>query len=1379
MASAFEEAIRLKFEVAGLSGFSEVEKALVTLGDASEEAKAQALALVDAIAKSSDVGQLAAGYRKTGDDLRALDKELRAATESVRTMDAAEKASAAALAEKRAALDAAKATLQSYQDGSHALIGSTQQIAAAHKTAKTDVTALTREVREAERAQKADASALDTSRDALARTAAQRERALAAVRSYGSQLKAAGVDVTRLSSEEQRLAAEANKAADQLQILAQVTRENATVARDTAAATNEAAASQLSLGEAASKAKAALAAAAASLYGIQRALSSAASDSSEFATAMAKINMQLDDSSHLDAISDGLRRLSREFGGDLIENATALYETMSKGGEDWAESLELLENANKLAIAEGEDLVSTAKLMRAAMAAYKMEMGDSAKVADQLSYAIAIGNTNLGQMSATLPRVASLAATAGVSFEELTTAIGTLTTGGLPAAEAGTALTAMLQAIIKPSEQAQKLAKDLGLEFNTTALATKGLAGFLADVVGKTKGADTALATLFGSVNGLNGVLQLGGSLMETFENDLDNLGTAAGRVAANFDKFSDTPAQKMALYQAAMKDLRVSLGDVVTAFTPVLTGLTGLVNGFNELPGPIRTGIAGLGTFAGMAGSLTVAVKALGPALTSLGLALPAIGKNADGTAKSVGLLGTALKGLGVTMALGFAIDKVAEAYTAIRGLAEVNKQLAEAERDVRTVRAEQIIQIGRLKEKYGELAEAQIRNADLLASMSESDLSSYLRQLDGAGKYWRAIEIEARNAGDAQRQAFARDRADQFAQAAANARDRLAEVRQQLDGIADAAATAFAAIHQELFTVATTAGKLGEALDKAFKDRSFQSTADEVGQIAVALAQIGTYAEQSDKIVREGLEASLTKLAGRDLLLFRDAARTAFAEAGTSASDAASVMETVIRSAMSQLGMSAQAAGRQITAEGENIIALFQVVAQSGTATADQVEQAFKAALGRLSTSGEAEALGEALRAAGEQGAIGAEAADRAMAALKRRIDELKQAAAPLADAFSQLGIKSQAELQRAAAAAKDAFDQIVDGMRRGQAAQEDVIRGFEAYAQAARAAVDDSSEATKQQLEVQLQAQAAALGLSEKLQQAGEAGKAAGEKTAEAMGKAKQAMDEVAEGAEKVAESTKRAARSVDDVLAGLGDVTTGMLHLDAAGTRALRTFTDLSIRGQDLSQIGPALAEELLANVGGMLGAQAQVLRKVIDDAKRAQEEAVRAAEAVDDQIARLEERILARSGNEVAIENNRIEQERRRLAALEAEARAAGWHDAERFNRLRALSEQDHRERMAEIEAERKARIQAEQDVQRQKSQSATTQPDPAPSRPQPVPSSPSQRVDVAVNLKVTNEQLPGGVLLNLRPQDMRAITEGVVEVIRVSRINAGASSGGW
>src|SRR5690606_34226215 len=48
-----------------------------------------------------------------------------------------------------------------------------------------------------------------------------------------------------------------------------------------------------------------------------------------------------------------------------------------------------------------------------------------------------------------------------------------------------------------------------------------------------------------------------------------------------------------------------------------------------------------------------------------------------------------------------------------------------------------------------------------------SKADLTAYSQQLDGAAKYWRAIEIEAKRAGDEQRRAFARERAQEYQQA------------------------------------------------------------------------------------------------------------------------------------------------------------------------------------------------------------------------------------------------------------------------------------------------------------------------------------------------------------------------------------------------------------------------------------------------------------------------------------------------------------------------------------------------------------------------------------------------------------------------------------
>lgn len=1322
--SRFEEVIRLVLETAGAENVDALVESFGDLGDISEEARAKMEALVEAMTKAQDSADLAKTYRETGAALRDLDKAHREQLAAVQELAAAEKDGAAALGEKRAALDAAKATLQAYEDGTHGVTDSTKDIAEAHQAAKDDVAALTAEVKAATREQANDAAALERSRAALTKTADQRQRTLELVRSYSQQLKAAGVDVTRLAAEEERLAKEVAQAADQLGILAEVTRENAVVARDTAQATDQAAASQLSLGEAATKARTALAAAAAAIYGVQRALTAAASDSSEFATAMAKINMQLDDSSHLDAISDGLRRLAREYGGDLIDNATALYETMSRGGEDWAESLELLQHANKLAIAESEDLVDTAKLVRASMAAYRMEMDAAEKVADQLSYTIGIGNLTLGELAATLPRVASLAATAGVSFEELTTGIGTLTTGGMPAAEAGTALVGMLQAIVKPTEQAAKLAKELGLEFNTSALASKGLAGFLEDVMKKTGGTDRSIATLFGSVTGLNGVLQLAGSLAEQFESDLDGLGTAAGRAAANFDKFSDTPAQKMALYQAAMKDLRVTLGGVVTAFTPMLEILTGAVELFNELPGPVRTGTAALAALTGVIGSAAVAARALGPALKSLGLALPAVGAGAESSAKSVSRLGVALKGLGVVMVAGWSLEKVAEAIVALKGLAEVNRDLADAERELRAARGQQALQIDRLKEKYGELAEAQIRNSDLLRELSESDLSAYVKELDGAAKYWRAIEIEAKNAGDVQTQAFARERADEFAAALAKGRDRLVEIRDALDGVGTAAEQAFAKVHAELFNAGTTAERLTKHLDEAFKDRDFRGTTEELGQMAVAMAQIGSYAGESDKVIREGLLDSLNKLSGRDLLAFRDAAKVAFAEAGDAAGNAAAVMETVITSAMTQLGISAQAAGRQITAEGENVIALFKVVAESGTASANQVEMAFRNALARVSTTAEAEALGEALKRAGEQGAIGAQAAERAMSALQRRVEELRRAASPLADAFSELGIKSQAELNQAAEAARAAFDAIVQGAKEGEAAQEDVARAFLVWAEAARAASADSNEYTRNQVEALIRSRAAALGLRDALEEAGDAGQRMGDKVATGAGVAAAALGKATDALKDNTDKTSQATSATKELSSAYGSVASSA---NTAG---------VAIRG---------LGGEFVPWTRTVAG-WAQVVFSVGQGQKEMAESAAAAREelrGLNDELARAQ---LEQNGDQEQLAKL---DHQAAMARIEELAKAAGNAGISEAAEARKRQEALHRERMAQIRAEGEARTEA---AQAGAGQIGGGQASPAPHRPAPV----------RVELEVTSKAAAGAQEVTLSNMQLSELVGRVV-----------------
>ena len=57
--------------------------------------------------------------------------------------------------------------------------------------------------------------------------------------------------------------------------------------------------------------------------------------------------------------------------------------------------------------------------------------------------------------------------------------------------------------------------KKLGIEFNTTAIKTKGFSKFLFDIIKATGGTETALAKLFPNVRALGPIIQLSKGVYE------------------------------------------------------------------------------------------------------------------------------------------------------------------------------------------------------------------------------------------------------------------------------------------------------------------------------------------------------------------------------------------------------------------------------------------------------------------------------------------------------------------------------------------------------------------------------------------------------------------------------------------------------------------------------------------------------------------------------------------------------------------------------------------------------------------------------------------------------------------------------------------------
>lgn len=605
---------------------------------------------------------------------------------------------------------------------------------------------------------------------------------------------------------------------------------------------------QTSFAAALNKSKAALVGAAAGLAGVTAILRSGAQASSQFQTAIAEVGTLLQNQSGIPQLTEDVKAMAREFGGSAVDQAKALYQIISAGAQEGAEANAILTASNKLAIGGITDLKTAADGLTSVLNAYNLPATEAARVSDLFFTAVKDGKTTIGELSAALGQVAPLASEAGVGIDELLAGVAALTKTGASTSTAVTAIRGALTGIVKPTAEAANLAEELGLQFDVAALKSKGFAEFLDDVRTATGGNQAQLAKLFGSVEGLNGVLALTGSQAESFAASLDNMAASAGAAQRAFEQIDDTPAQRLARFQAAWEGVQISLGNVVTAFAPVLEVLATVLNAITQLPGPVQTVVVGLGALAGAALPLSVAFKTLGPILGSLAGSLPSIGAGASAASNGLGLLTKAARGLAVALAAGFAVDSVIDAQKAISDLVDINERVAQSERDLALIRDVQRGKIDQIKSAYDDLAKVQIKSNDEVERLAGYSLDTYVRQLNDAAKYWRAIEIEAKRAGSTQEQAFARDRASQFAAEVDRIRGRMRELAIAADQAEESLDSAF----DTLGVSAEVAGKQitdsGQKVLDAFKSisESVKTTGVQVSaSFTAALSKLSTSAE------------------------------------------------------------------------------------------------------------------------------------------------------------------------------------------------------------------------------------------------------------------------------------------------------------------------------------------------------------------------------------------------------------------------------------------------------------------------------------------------------------------------------------------------------
>lgn len=302
---------------------------------------------------------------------------------------------------------------------------------------------------------------------------------------------------------------------------------------------------------------------------------------------------------------------------------SAVYNAIS-AGVDYTDSLELVRLAEQGAVAGRASVDESLGLLISSLNAYGVGTEQAANYSDLFFTTLQRGVTTLPELASSLGGVTGLAATAGVSIEELLAAVATLTATGSTTSGALTQIQAAISNILKPTAQATDLANELGIEFNAAALESKGLSGVLQDVQQATGGNTEQMARLFGSVEALNGMLTLTGLGADRFADNIEAMGDAAGATDEAYARMAGTVEQNNQRIANAAQGLLISIG------TPLLDEFGGIQQAIAAIFNSIGASVSG-GQLQQFVGLIEGVMGSLERSLQNVATNLPAALESAD----------------------------------------------------------------------------------------------------------------------------------------------------------------------------------------------------------------------------------------------------------------------------------------------------------------------------------------------------------------------------------------------------------------------------------------------------------------------------------------------------------------------------------------------------------------------------------------------------------------------------------------------------------------------------------------------------------------------------------------------------------------------------
>lgn len=322
----------------------------------------------------------------------------------------------------------------------------------------------------------------------------------------------------------------------------------------------------------------------AGINALSNAFNEAQQSAKEFSKNIAEINSILPANEKLaQSTTQTFIEFSKVFNTSAGEQAKAFYEIVSAGITGLDNQLAVLEQSNKAAVAGLTSTAVAADILTTSLNVYGKQGLTAKEASDQLFVAVREGKTRFDELASTVGRVAPIAQSAGVRFDEMAGTLAFLTKNGIGTDEAVTGLRAILVDVIKPSTQAAEAAKQMGIDFSTAAIRSKGLAAFLKEISQKTGGDENQIAKLFTDVRALSPVLTAVRGDFDDFVRVLGAVKNETGSTDLAFQEITKSFDYQSKLFSSQISAISLSIYNLfVPAMTEALISKNNFLAEFN-----------------------------------------------------------------------------------------------------------------------------------------------------------------------------------------------------------------------------------------------------------------------------------------------------------------------------------------------------------------------------------------------------------------------------------------------------------------------------------------------------------------------------------------------------------------------------------------------------------------------------------------------------------------------------------------------------------------------------------------------------------------------------------------------------------------------------